>query len=701
MKKLSVVLALAWTFILSPAALADDKRDMTLDDIAKISYITSVSTSPNGKWVAYTKSVQRTPYKDKDGRAWSELHVSNTKGESKPFVTGDVSVSSVSWSTDSQTIYYLAKRNDDKHPSLYSIPVDGGESTKVYSHASPIAGYDISKDGKQLVILAADKDPKHKKELAEKGFKAKVYEEELKYSKARLVDLTSEAKTAVPLDTKGHLLQIAFNDNGEGFVAKVSKTPLIDDVYMASKVVVLNAAGQTVSELSSDGKVGQGYWLPNGKSVAYIGTEDIHDPKEGIVKFHSTATSKAIELQPGLMGHTMAIDILPKGDLLAVNHIGTGNEVVIIDPKKPGKSSKLKTGDKIVRAVSTPAEGRGFAFIADAPNHPREAFWYERGRMTRLTNSNPWLDEVKLARQESITWTAEDGTEVQGVLTYPLNYEKGKRYPLINFIHGGPEAHMSNGWNTRYSEPYHVAAAKGYFSLSPNYRGSTGRGVDFSKAGQHAYADPEFRDIVAGKDYLVEKGMVDPKKVGITGGSYGGFATAWSATALSEHYQAAVMFVGISNQLSKFGTTDIPNEMYLVHARAWPWENYNWMLERSPIFHAQKHRTPLLIMHGENDTRVHPSQSMEMYRYLKTLDNAPVRLVLYPGEGHGNRNTAAQLDYSMRFMRWMDHYLMGPGGEPPAHDLEHEKRLVKPKDEQQEANGTDHVHNGDCCSAQL
>ncbi|WIO73046.1 S9 family peptidase [Porticoccaceae bacterium LTM1] len=701
MKKLSVVLALAWTFILSPAAFADEKRDMTLNDIAKISYVTSVSTSPNGKWIAYTKSVQRTPYKDKDGRAWSELHISDTKGNSKPFITGEINISSVSWSADSNTIYYLAKRNDDKHPSLYGIPVDGGESTKIYSHVTPIGGYDISKDGKQLVILATDKDPKFKKDLAEKGFKAKVYEEELKFNKALLVDLTAENKVAVPLDTKGHVQQIAFNDNGSGFVAKVSKTPLIDDIYMASKVVVLDSAGQTVSELNVDGKVGHGYWMPNGKSVAYIGVDDVHNPKEGIVKFHSSAKSEAVDLQPGLMGHTMAMDILPKGDVLAVNHIGTGSEVVIIDPKKPGKSSKLKTGDKIVRAVSTPVEGRGFAFIADAPNHPREAFWYERGRMTRLTNSNPWLDDVKLARQESITWKAEDGTEIQGVLTYPLNFEKGKRYPLINFIHGGPEAHMSNGWNMRYSEPVHVAAAKGYFTLAPNYRGSTGRGVAFSKADQHAYADPEFRDIVAGKDYLVEKGMVDPKKVGITGGSYGGFATAWSATALSEHYQAAVMFVGISNQLSKFGTTDIPNEMHLVHARAWPWEDYNWMLERSPIFHAQKHRTPLLIMHGEEDTRVHTSQSLEMYRYLKTLDNAPVRLVLYPGEGHGNRKVGAQMDYSMRLMRWMDHFLVNGETEAPEHDLEHQNKLKKPKEEQQDSNGNHEAHGGDCCSAQL
>jgi dipeptidyl aminopeptidase/acylaminoacyl peptidase len=132
----------------------------------------------------------------------------------------------------------------------------------------------------------------------------------------------------------------------------------------------------------------------------------------------------------------------------------------------------------------------------------------------------------------------------------------------------------------------------------------------------------------------------------------------WGATAQTEHFAAAVAFVGISNQVSKFGTSDIPNEMHLVHSLKWPWED-NWMnlLERSPIFHAGKSTTPTLIMHGEEDTRVHPSQSMELYRSMKVRTNTPVRLVFYPGEGHGNRKAAAQYDYSLRFMRWMDTYL--------------------------------------------
>jgi dipeptidyl aminopeptidase/acylaminoacyl peptidase len=130
------------------------------------------------------------------------------------------------------------------------------------------------------------------------------------------------------------------------------------------------------------------------------------------------------------------------------------------------------------------------------------------------------------------------------------------------------------------------------------------------------------------------------------------------------------MFVGISDQIAKFGTTDIPNELHLVHGRKFPWEDWDWFRERSPIFHAEKARTPLLILHGKDDTRVHPSQSLSLYRYLKVLGRVPVRLVWYPGEGHGNRNAASRLDYLLRAMGWFEHYLQGPRGTPPPFELD-------------------------------
>jgi dipeptidyl aminopeptidase/acylaminoacyl peptidase len=257
------------------------------------------------------------------------------------------------------------------------------------------------------------------------------------------------------------------------------------------------------------------------------------------------------------------------------------------------------------------------------------------------------------------------------VLVHPLARAEGERVPLILNVHGGPEAHVSNGWLTGYNLPGQLAAARGFAVFHPNYRGSTGRGAAFAKLGQGDAAGKEFDDLVDAVDHLVERGLVDRERVGVTGGSYGGYATAWCSTRFSERFAAGVMMVGISDKISKAGTTDIPEEEFQVHALERPWDDWQGMLEGSPIYWAEGSRTPLLILHGKDDPRVHPGQSLELYRHLKLRGKAPVRLVLYPGEGHGNRKAAGRLDSCLRTLQWFEHYLRGPGGEMPPGEIEY------------------------------
>jgi dipeptidyl aminopeptidase/acylaminoacyl peptidase len=324
-------------------------------------------------------------------------------------------------------------------------------------------------------------------------------------------------------------------------------------------------------------------------------------------------------------------------------------------------------------------DGASAAWLEQSPRHPPEVFLYQprEKNARRLTNSNPWLAELQFAPQEVVKHKARDGLELEGILIRPLEAEAGTRYPLILAVHGGPEANVPNGWVTSYANPGQFAAARGFAVFYPNYRGSTGRGVAFSKLGQGDAAGKEFDDLVDAVDHLVATGLVDKAKVGITGGSYGGYASAWGATYYSERFAASVMFVGLSDLVSKAGTTDIPHEMHLVHHLKHLWEAWDHFRQRSPIYHVQKARTPLLILHGKEDPRVHPSQSMELYRQVKLLGRTPVRLVFYPGEGHGNRRACSRLDYNLRMIQWMEHYLKGPGGNPPPFELEY--GLDKPK----------------------
>src|SRR5690606_25809551 len=195
--------------------------------------------------------------------------------------------------------------------------------------------------------------------------------------------------------------------------------------------------------------------------------------------------------------------------------------------------------------------------------HPAELFVMTAADEAprRVTDTNPWLAGKRLAPQEVIRYEARDGLEIEGLLIRPLDETPGERAPLIVVVHGGPESHYDNGWLTGYSTPGQLAAARGFAVFYPNYRGSTGRGVAFSKTSQGDAAGAEFDDVIDGVDHLIEIGLVDGERVGVTGGSYGGYATAWFSTRHTERFAAGAMFVGIPNKIPKFGTTDIPYDL--------------------------------------------------------------------------------------------------------------------------------------------
>lgn len=675
MKKILLFIGLAaFSSMASVKAKAAQEKGLTLEDIAKIESVNSANVSPDGKWIAYTQSKKREPYVDDDGPAWSELYVKPVGGEAKPFIMGKVNIGSVHWSKDSKRIYYIAMRNDDTFAGIYSIAVDGGESQKVVGIKNNILSYTLNKKGDKLVFIAPEEVPEHTEKLVLKGFQAKVYEEDIQDVHAWLYPLNKDKAEPSKLEIEGSVVSATFSPVNDQLLVQVSPTPLIDDIYMKKSLQVIDLESDVVADFQTEGKQGKAIWSTDGKQVAFLGANDYNDPTAGALYVGNVSDGKVFKKVKNTDSHVMDI-AWHDDDLIYIEHKGLESRVVKTALKRRiADRVVVDYGNGIQRGLSVANSGALYV-LADAAKHPRELFAVTAAGMKRLTNSNPWLDDIELAKQEAFEYEARDGLKLQGVLVYPLDYEEGESYPMVAYIHGGPESHRSNGWNTSYASPIQAMSAQGYFAFIPNYRGSTGRGDEFARLDQHAYADPEFTDILDGKLALVEKGMVDSDKVGITGGSYGGYATAWSATKLSDHYAAAVMFVGISNQLSKFGTTDIPNEMNAVHARAWPWDDYQWMLETSPIYHVKNAKTPLLIMHGDSDTRVHPSQSMELYRYIKTLGQAPVRLVLYPGEGHGNQKAAGQYDYSVRMQRWMNHYLKGDGGEPPVYDLKHEKKL--------------------------
>jgi dipeptidyl aminopeptidase/acylaminoacyl peptidase len=677
---------LAMMSIASAVVFAEDA--ITIEDIPKIKSVVQSAVSPDGDTIAYTRTLPRELYADKDGRSFVELFLTDDKGNSRPFITGKVNVSALEWSNDGKFVYFLAKFNDEKYTQLYRIPVNGGERQKVMGlKGTSISRYDISHDGKQVAMLAMPAKDKSEKKLKELGFKAEVYEMDLKNKQLYVTDLTIQEKPVKleAYDVEGYVSDMNWSAKGEQLLVKTQPTALIDDLYTKAQWHVINLADQKVTmSIATEGKLGTAEFSHDGKHIAVIGAEDKHDPATGRLYLADVKTGQINDWLPNFAGHVSDIEWSNKSNKLNfIAQVGTESIVASIKPGSSKYKTKIKAGKIIASNLSVSNSDKTLVVKGHTAKHPNEVFMVRGTKATRISDSNPWLNDKKFAKQESITIKARDGVEVGGILVYPLDYQKGKSYPLIMQVHGGPESHEKNGWVTNYSKPGQMGAARGYAVYYPNYRGSTGKGVAYSKLGQNDYAGKEFDDLVDMKNHLVEQGLVDSKRVGITGGSYGGYASAWAATKLTEHFAASVMFVGISNQLSKFGTTDISNEMHLVHARSYPWDKWQYYLERSPIYWAHQSKTPLLIMHGKDDPRVHPAQSMEMYRYMK-VQGKDVRLVYYPGEGHGNRKIAAQYDYSIRLMRWMDNYLMDGKTEMPDYKVDHKAKLEAKKDQNKE-----------------
>lgn len=675
---------LSFTGLIAFSSLALAQEVFTPEHVAKIRSATSVVIAPDGNHIAYTLSVPRKPGKGKDGPSWSELHVIRNDGQSYPYITGEVNISQVRWLPDSRRLSFLAKRGNDKHRSLYVMPVHGGEAYKVLSHKTSMGSYTWSPDGKRVAFLAKDKAPKKKKKLADKGFKAEAYEEDLLFTRVWLGTPDDDDAKSRKLDLTGNASELHWSPAGDRLIVALAPTPLIDDHYMKRRIHLVDVdSGRTTARINNPGKLGQVVFSPDGKQVAFISGKTLNDPSAGRLMLAATDTGKFRNLLPNFMGQVESIQWQNNQTIMYLASEGVWTSFNEIDTQGLNRKTHIPSGEGVLSRLTLSSDGQTVAMLSESPTNTNEVFIMAHGddRPQRLTNSNPWFDDMQFSRQRVVTYQARDGLTIEGLLIEPLNYRSGQRYPLILTVHGGPEAHYHNGFLTRYSSPGQVGAAEGFAIFYPNYRGSTGRGVEFSMKSQAGYAQEEFDDLIDGVDYLIDIGLVDRNRVGITGGSYGGFATAWCSTYHSERFAAGVMFVGISNHLSKSGTTDIPEEMYQVHARKRMWDDWEFFLKQSPIYHVEKARTPLLILGGKDDTRVHPGQSLELFRHIKVLGKTPVRLVRYPGEGHGNRKAAARYDYNLRVMRWMNHYLKSPGGDPPAFDLDYGLDLDSDKDE--------------------
>ena len=288
------------------------------------------------------------------------------------------------------------------------------------------------------------------------------------------------------------------------------------------------------------------------------------------------------------------------------------------------------------------------------------------GQPLRLSDANPWLrdESVSIAEVRKVTWRNSEGQEIEGVLTLPVGYEKGRRYPFILNPHGGP----SGAVTTAFSSTNQLFAGNGFAVLQPNFRGSSNYGQEFLNANRMEWGVRDYDDCMTGVDWAIAEGIADPERMIAYGWSYGGYMSFWISTQ-TDRFRLVSPGAGLSNLTSMYSTTDISN--YLGWFFGTPWDNPEVYDRLSPIRHAKNVKSRVLIMTGEKDERVPPEQSIEFYRALVDLDKE-AELVIFPREGHGIREPYHAMDRLRRYL-----YAFGEAvGAPPVSERAWEAALA-------------------------
>lgn len=635
------------------------------EDLLSLKQVTGVQISPDGQWIAYTVEVPRRA-DEKPGEAYSVLYLVSVKtGEVKALLTGAVDAKSIAWKPDGSAIAFLAEGEEKgTQKQVWLIPAGGGKAQQITRSETSVTDFRWHPSGKKIAYLATTPKSAREKALEEKGYKFILYEEGLKHKNLYLLDPDNTAAGGIgePLTREVTVWSFEFSPDGNTIAASITEKNLIDQWYMFRKIHLLDLKTGALRQLTNNpGKLGNFAFSPDRAHLAYAAAKDQKDNQVSQVFVIPASGGEAKNLTPAnFPGHVNWVGWKDKNTLVYRSNEGvntTLSTVGVAGGERKVILNSADTGIVFDAPDFTPSFNR-FALVGSSPAFPGEVYYWNGGKeLKRLTVSNPWLSERKLGKQEAIRYLARDGLEIEGLLIYPVDYRPEQQYPLVVIVHGGPESNFSNKWITRYSEPGQVLAGKGYAVFFPNYRASTGYGVEFALQGYGDPAGKEFDDVADGLDYLIQQGIVDRNRVGVGGGSYGGYAAAWFATYYTQFVKAACMFVGVSNLISKRNTTDIPYEELYVHSGKKLEAMWELSLERSPIYWAQQSKTAVLILGGTDDTRVHPSQSLEFYRQLKMNDHPAVRLIQYPGEKHGNRKQTGRRDMIYRILDWYDWYV--------------------------------------------
>ncbi len=702
-----------------------ERRRITAEDLFRLKIVSDAQVSPDGKTVAFVVTTLHQEENEYRSAIWTVE--ADGRDEPRRFTGGTKRDGQPRWSPDGARLAFVSDRAGK--PQAFVMPLDGGEARKLTDQRNRVDEIAWSPDGRQLAFTSRTGPEDAEEERAEAEGKS---EEERKKDRANAVVVVESLKykadgvptwldrrrchlfaievggDATPPGARPEARQLTDGDWDEGqpawspdgreiaFVA--NREPDRDDNFRSDIWVVPAAGGEARRLTGADGEAGAPAWSPDGATVAYIGHREGDTP--GATTRLFTVDRQGGEPRcltadldrplgsyvVGDIGPTSATAQPPRwtagGAELLVQVTDSGSVGLHRVAAEGGTVTPVVTGARAVGSFSLSADAMTLAFTSGDQTHPAELFALALpggGIPRQLSRLNgEWLAEVEVVVPERLTWPApgkggkgkkkgRDQATIEGWLMKPAGFEEGRTYPLVVQIHGGPHA----AYGDTFFHEFQLLAARGYGVLFTNPRGSHGRGDAFVKATHRAWGDKDTADIMAGLDLAIARGWVDETRLGVGGGSYGGFMTNW-IIGHSDRFAAAVTMRCVSNLQSFSGTSDCGFDLIpQTFGGPW-WENRKRYREYSPLTYLDRATTPTLILHSEQDYRC-PIEQAEQVFYILKARGIPTRLVRFPNENH-NLSRSGQPQHRVErlgfIVDWFDRFL---GMEQAAGDTAEEE----------------------------
>lgn len=649
-----------------------EKRKIALDDFSTLRDVNNPQISPDGRWVAYTV---RTPDMKEDKRSTDIWMTSWDGAQTMQLTFSKESEHSPRWSPDNKYLAFLSSRGvEGETDQLWLLNRSGGEAQKITDVKGSVVDYAWSPDGKRIALVVADIDTTLEKDKAEKKPPKPIVIDRFQFKhdetgyllKLRqhmyLFDVaTRKAEILTPGPFNEYLPSWSPDGSTIAFVSKRGED--FDrhenyDIYLI-EAKASSAPRQLTTYEGADAHPdweSRPEWSPDGKFIAYLqgGPKELFYYAVNRLALVSAAGGPPKILAPELDRNCSKPSWSSDGKsiyfLLEDNRSRHLAKVSVLG----GKPEILLNGRHEIRTFDVGVNDR-IVFLSSTPQEPFELFALEKTKTRQLTQQNQeLLSKLKLAAVDEISFRSKDGTEVDGFFVKPPDYESGKKYPTILWIHGGPVAQFSN----QFAFQWQLFAAQGYAVVAANPRGSSGRGEVFSTAIFADWGNKDAQDVLAAVDYVVAQGFADPNRLAIGGWSYGGMLTNYTI-AQDTRFKAAVSGASTSNILAGYGTDMYVREYELELGV--PWKNPDgWLKVSFPFLHADRIVTPTLFLCGEKDFNVPLLNSEQMYQALRSLGRE-TKLVIYPGQYHDISRPSYQRDRWERYLHWYGKFLKSGG----------------------------------------